>query len=354
MSWIAGVNLNNFNKLTVILALVTLIGASGNAALAEDGGILKGYLKQRIVEKVLEDRNPEGGWNNTKIHIAAPGNYTFKVKYDGESREYLIHVPKSYTGLNKTPVIFAFHGGGGDMDHMAKDKFYGLITSSEKNGYIVVFPNGYSRFPSGKLATWNGGECCGTARDKNIDDVGFIRKIIGNIKTQLNVDASRIYATGMSNGGIMSYRLACEATDLFKAIAPVAGTDNMPKCNPSRPISVLHIHALNDDHVLFSGGAGENAFKDLTKVTDFTSVPDTINLWVKRNGCEGQPERVLQNDGAYCDLFSKCKAGTQVKLCVTKEGGHSWPGGTKPHGSEPPSTAINANDEIWKFFQSLE
>ncbi len=345
--------MRNFNKLAMILVIGGLMAGIGQAR-AEEGGILKGFIKKKIVEKVLEGRDPEGGWTDTQVHIAGPGDYTFKVKYDGENREYMIHVPKSYTGKTKTPAVLALHGGGGDMEYMAKDKYYGLISASEKYGYIVVFPNGYSRLPSGKLATWNGGKCCGPARDKNIDDVGFIRKIVANLKTQLNVDAGRIYATGMSNGGIMSYRLACEAADLFKAIAPVAGTDNTLKCNPSRPVSVLHIHALNDDHVLFNGGAGEDAFRDRSKVTEFTSVPDTINLWVKRNGCEGQPKRVLQNDGAYCDLFANCQGGTQVKLCVTKSGGHSWPGGTKPRGSEPTSQAINADDEMWKFFQSLE
>ena len=347
-------NINRIENFLLLSLLGTMLCFPMSEAQAEDDTILKSLLKKKIAEKVLENKDPEGGWTDTKIRITQAGDYTFKVKHDGEDRKYKIHVPKSYTGAVKTPVIVALHGGGGDMDYMGNDKYYGLITSSEKYGFIVVFPNGYSRFKSGKLATWNGGTCCGSARDKKIDDVGFIRKVVENVKAQLNIDAGRIYATGMSNGGIMSYRLACEATDLFKAIAPVAGTDNMPKCNPTRPISVLHIHALNDDHVLFNGGAGEKSFRDKSQVTEFVSVPDTVNLWVKRNSCEGQPKRVLQNDGAYCDLYANCSGGTQVKLCATKDGAHSWPGGYKPRGSEQPSKAISANDVMWKFFQSLE
>ncbi|MDN8872721.1 prolyl oligopeptidase family serine peptidase, partial [Staphylococcus aureus] len=87
--------------------------------------------------------------------------------------------------------------------------------------------------------------------------------------------AKRVYATGMSNGGMMAYRLACEASDIFKAIAAVAGTDNTLSCTPAKPISILHIHAKDDDHVLFAGGAGKEAFRDLSQVTEFMSVPKT-------------------------------------------------------------------------------
>ena len=100
------------------------------------------------------------------------------------------------------------------------------------------------------FATWNAGNCCGGARDQNVDDVGFIRQIVANLTRQMNVDRQRIYATGMSNGGLMSYRLACEMSDVFKAIAPVAGTDNTRSCTPKQPVAVLHIHARNDTHVL--------------------------------------------------------------------------------------------------------
>lgn len=127
--------------------------------------------------------------------------------------------------------------------------------------------------------------------------------IIANLKHQLNVDANRIFATGMSNGGMISYVMACELPDIFKAIASVAGTDNTVTCSHKQPISILHIHAQNDDHVLFNGGAGEGAFKDPSKVTNFTSVPDTIHRWVAYNQCNAIPKRVLSVNGAYCDLL---------------------------------------------------
>ena len=123
------------------------------------------------------------------------------------------------------PVVFAFHGGGGDMQLMAGDH-YGLVAKADSAGFIAVFPNGYSRFPRGKLATWNAGHCCGAARDTGSDDVGFVRAMVAQLRQRASIDTQRIFATGMSNGGMFSYRLACEMADVFRAIAPVAGTDN--------------------------------------------------------------------------------------------------------------------------------
>ena len=117
------------------------------------------------------------------------------------------------------------------MAYQADDKYYGLIRSRSA---LASSPcsRTVSRLRSGKFATWNAGICCGRARDENVDDVGFVREIVKQLKTQLNVDPNRIFANGMSNGGMMSYRLACEMADTFRAIAAVAGTDGTTECNP--------------------------------------------------------------------------------------------------------------------------
>jgi polyhydroxybutyrate depolymerase len=152
----------------------------------------------------------------------------------------------------------------------------------------------------------------------------------------------------MSNGGMMAYRLACDAPDLFRDVAAVAGTDNTASCAPRRPVSVLHIHARDDDMVLFNGGAG----RDRSAVTDFVSVSDSVAKWVGLNACSTSPKRVLETNGAYCDSYSPCKDGVEVKLCVTETGGHSWPGGTKVRGSAAGSSALSATSEIAGFFRA--
>jgi polyhydroxybutyrate depolymerase len=158
----------------------------------------------------------------------------------------------------------------------------------------------------------------------------------------------------MSNGAMFSYRLACEMPEAFRAIAPVAGTDNTVTCTPASPVSVLHIHARNDTHVLFTGGAGPDAFRDESKVTNFTSVPETIARWVRRNGCTQPARKVLVKPGATCEVYAGCAGGNEVELCVTDSGGHSWPGATRVRrGKEAATQAITANDVMWDFFQRV-
>jgi polyhydroxybutyrate depolymerase len=285
---------------------------------------------------------------------AQAGDFQFTLHHDGLERQYRVHVPARYDASKPAPLLVALHGGGGSMELQADDSLYGQISKSESEGAIAVFPNGFSRLPGGKLATWNAGNCCAAARDRNVDDVGFIRAVVADVRSRWKVDPRRIYATGMSNGAMMAYRLACEAADVFTAIAPVAGTDNTRECRPSRPVAVLHIHARDDSHVLFGGGAGPDSVR-ATAVTDYVSVPQTVAKWGALDACTGEPHRVLERAGAYCELRAPCAGGSRVQLCVTETGGHSWPGGRKARrGSLPePSRAISANDIMWDFFHQL-
>ncbi|MFQ6332275.1 alpha/beta hydrolase family esterase [Methylophilus sp. 3sh_L] len=276
----------------------------------------------------------------------APGDHAFEVNVAGESREYLVHVPKQAQSGQALPMVLVLHGGMGNMQVQATERFYHQISAAEKYGYIVVFPNGYSRLPGGKFATWNAGNCCGAALKKQSDDVGTIRAIIQAMQQKATIDAKRIFVDGMSNGGMMSYRLACELSDTISAIASVAGTDNTRQCRPSKPVAILHIHAKDDDHVPFNGGQGEKSMTDVS----FNSVPATIQKWVQLNQANPQAERILEVSGATCEIHRGGLA--PVQLCVTESGGHSWPGGSKPRGGEAGSTAIDANEVIWTFFNA--
>jgi polyhydroxybutyrate depolymerase len=281
------------------------------------------------------------------MRISAPGDYRFSFVHDGITREYLVHVPQSYHGT-PTPLLVALHGGGGSADFQADDSKYKLISKSEQAGFIAVFPNGYSRLPSGVLATWNAGTCCGAAQKNNVDDVGFIREVIHRIEKQANVDPKRVFATGMSNGAMMSWRLACEAPEI-RAIAPVEGTDNTTgRCAPSHPVAVIEFHAADDPNVPFDGGIGVGPSH-----TDFASVPATQAKWVQLNHATETARRELTVSGAHCDVHAAKPGGAPVELCVTDTGGHSWPGGGTQQGRKQPSMAISANDLMWSFFSSL-
>jgi polyhydroxybutyrate depolymerase len=279
--------------------------------------------------------------------ITAPGDYRFSFTHGGMTRFYLVHVPASYRPGRATPMLVALHGGGGSAEYQADDSKYRLISKSDQAGFIAVFPNGYSRF-GGKLATWNAGGCCAGAQRNNVDDVGFIREVIHRMEGQASIDSRRIFATGMSNGAMMSWRLACEAPEI-RAIAPVEGTDNTARCTPLRPVPVIQFHSLDDPNVPFNGGVGS---RSIARVS-FTSVPDTQAKWVKLNRADPAARRVLAVPGAHCDLHPAKRGGAPVELCVTDTGGHSWPGGGTQQGRKQPSMAISANDLMWAFFSSL-
>jgi polyhydroxybutyrate depolymerase len=321
-----------------LLAATSL--AIGGTAAAQQMGRVKQAM-ERMEQRRSNPADPE------VTRIAAPGDYRFSFVHDGLRREYLVHVPKSYRGA-PTPMLMALHGGGGDADLQSSDSKYGLIGKSEQSGFIAVFPNGYSRFPGGILATWNAGACCGPAQKNQVDDVGFLREVIRRVEAQANVDPGRVFVTGMSNGAMMSWRLACEASDLIRGIAPVEGTDNTAACKPSRPVAVIQFHAADDDHVPFNGGIGVGPSR-----TDYVSVPASQAKWVRLNHADPGPRTVLQVPGARCDLHPAGIGGAPVELCVTETGGHSWPGGGTQQGRKQPSKAISANDRMWSFFSSL-
>ncbi len=322
--------------------------------LAADAGPLRDRLRERVADKAAAKAGPteRATLLGANQKITAPGRYELRVRHGGRDRMALIHVPANWRSGEPLPLVMALHGGGGGAIYQSSDRLYGLISKSEQAGFVAVFPNGISDTRNGMLATWNAGNCCARARDEDVDDVAFLREVVAEVGHRTVIAPRRIYAIGMSNGGMMAYRLACEAPDVFRGIMAVAGTDNTRQCRPARPVAVLHVHARNDDRVLFEGGAGEK-FRREDMVTDFVSVPDTVSRWVQRNQAAHAPQRVLQVPGAWCDLHAASAGGAPVQLCVTDTGGHSWPGGSKDRGEEPPSQAIRANDLMWDFFSRL-
>jgi polyhydroxybutyrate depolymerase len=332
------------------LALWLLL-ATVSASAAE--GPLRSLIRDRAAARAAEAAGPAVPTTQLKAgeRITRPGRYEVHLRHGGIERRALVHVPRSHVAGKAAPVVMALHGGGGGMIYQASDELYGFISKSEQVGFIAMFPNGISDADSGMLATWNAGNCCGQARDTRIDDVGFLRALVEDISRRVDIDRSRVFATGMSNGAMMSYRLACEAPDLIRGIAAVAGTDNTTSCTPAKPVPVLHIHARNDEMVLFNGGAGDK-LRGKTVATEFVAVPVGIAKWVKLNRANATAKRVLSVPGAYCDRHEASAGGAPVELCVTESGGHSWPGGRKDRG-ETPSTAIKATDMMWEFFSRL-
>jgi polyhydroxybutyrate depolymerase len=183
--------------------------------------------------------------------------------------------------------------------------------------------------------------------------VGYVAKLLDDLATVVNVDPKRVFATGMSNGAMMCYRLAAELSDRIAAIAPVAGTMAIENCQPRRPVPVLHFHGTKDGLVLF-GGPDERIPKNLK----FLSVEDSIRAWVKANGCPETPVVADLPDIAHegttvrRKTYGPGKHGSEVILYVIEGGGHTWPGRDPRFPFLGKSTRdILANDLIWEFFQ---
>ncbi len=274
----------------------------------------------------------------------APVDAELSLSVGGQERTYLLHVPASYNGFEAVPLVLDFHGGGGNGASQMRTSGFDVL--SDEKGFIVAYPNG-SGLLGEKLLTWNGGTCCGYSLKQQIDDVGFIRALVTSLESTYQIDPKRIYATGLSNGAIFSYRLACDASDLFAAIAPVSGTQNMPSCTPAQPVSVIAFHGTADEHVPYNGGQGDQSLTD----TNFASVKDSIDFWVGFDGCSTTPKTESFSDIQH-DTYSGCKSGSAVELYTIVGGKHAWPGSDGPAGpgGDQPTQTSSATQLMWDFF----
>jgi len=278
-----------------------------------------------------------------------PGDHTRTVWVNGVHRNYLVHVPPQYDPATPMPVVLAFHGGGANADNMVV--FSGLNEKADQAGFIVVYPAGSGRLQ--RMLTFNAGNCCGHAAASDVDDVAFTRALLDDLAEVANCDQRRVFATGMSNGAMMSYRLASELSDRIAAIAPVGGPMGTKECHPHRPVPVMHFHGDADEFAPFKGGQGRGP-----SGTDFYSVQHSIDAWVAANGCDKTPTTTRlvdrQDDGTTIRLVrhGSGKEDSEVVLVVIEGGGHTWPGKEPRMRSLSVSTRdISANDMMWEFFQ---
>jgi polyhydroxybutyrate depolymerase len=275
------------------------------------------------------------------------GDHTRTLMMGEQKRTYLVHIPKDYDPKMPAPVVLALHGAA--MNGSMMVWFSGLNKKSDEAGFIVVYPSGTG---TGPFLTWNAGGFKGKMAEGRADDVAFIGKLLDDLATVVKVDEKRVYASGMSNGGMMCYRLAAELSDRIAAIAPVAGTIAIDESKPKRPVPVIHFHGTKDTFVPFEMAKGKTP-----KFMKLKGVEDSIQTWVKLNGCDEKPKtETLSKDGDEMKVTRKTygggKDGSEVVLVVIEDGGHTWPGMTPPASFMGKSAKnISANDLMWEFFQ---
>jgi polyhydroxybutyrate depolymerase len=280
--------------------------------------------------------------------------------FKGLKRIFRTYIPKSYDKSVSLPLVIALHGKGGKGRSMILITRKGFNKLADKDGFIVVYPDGIEK-------NWNDGRMDDETNDRahreNIDDVGFISALIDFMIKDFNIDPGRVYVTGISNGAIMSYRLACELSHKITAIAPVDGNIPyllMPGYSPSNPVSVLAINNVNDPLVPFDGGEIYGHFHRV-KLGKVLSTEESVMFWVKHNRCSLEPVVTEEPDTDPKDgtrVISKQylnhSNGTEVVLYIVEGGGHTWPGGIQYLPARmigKTSRDFNATEVIWSFFK---
>ncbi|HVO00791.1 MAG TPA: PHB depolymerase family esterase [Candidatus Cybelea sp.] len=286
------------------------------------------------------------------IGVADAAESEHRIAVSGVQRSYILHLPANVPSGAPLPLVIVLHGGAGAGAIVEKQT--GFDAEADKRGFVVAYPDGSDRERPllnalGKpgFLTWNAGTCCGYAMEQGVDDVGFIRAVVADIARAVPIDLRRVYIAGHSNGAMMAYRMACEASDLVAAVGIVSGVVVAPKCEPTDPVSVIHIHGTADENVPIDGGVGA---KSISR-TDYPPVALSIAFWVARDDCPSSPQTGTPAPGVTLDDYGPCLQGTEVAYYQIAGGPHSWPGGERISLLlDAPSQALQATPLLWQFF----
>lgn len=281
------------------------------------------------------------GGNSSTVEI--------ELEHDGRTRSFLLHQPTDASN-GPLPLVIALHPWTGNAQMM--ERFTGMSDIADEHGFLVAYPDGVGN-ENGQVGSWNGGDCCGVAAMSDVDDVGFLTAIMDMLIADYNADPNAIFFTGWSNGGLMSYRMACELSDRVVGIASVAGPPLL-NCDNGEPVAVMIIHGTGDPLVRYDGDYGGNAANSVIAWAG-TSIPDTAEMWANINGCtrRGDAQSYNNDDDVEVVRYSDC-AGEPVELVTIMGGGHGWPGiGIDGPRDNDNFSGYPASDEIWRFFASL-
>ena len=271
-----------------------------------------------------------------------------KIKVNERQRAYILYVPDDVNNQKDIPVIFAFHPA------LGTGKFMEETTELHKYGteFIIVYPDGYRR-------TWNaGGKCCGKANDHHIDDVGFLKAVLNDLRNKYDIQ-EKVYLTGFSNGSIFSFHLICNDPEMIAAAAPFGATRNMEGCKNNTSIPLLYIHGEVDKSAPAYGGYSHSK-STRDRLGYMHSAQEIAITIAKNNQCTDQSqqnEKWLEPLGTACETWSKgCNDDSSVSACVIPNLGHTWPGAEKRPGwlakkFGPARPDLKGSQAIIQFFR---
>lgn len=336
-------------RLSLALGLFALAACEPDAPKAQYGDLFANALQQEAApppqQRITAPLDQGYGEPPT---AGSAGLRHGALSVHGLQREYLYYAPSGLSPDAPVALLLAFHGGGGTAENFANTADFQDL--ARQKGFIVIYPQGLGR--NGQGGTWTtGDEAPGSPAVRNgVDDVAFVRALLDQFSEELPVDPHRIFATGMSRGGMLTYRLACEMSDRITAIAPVAGTLTLPDCRPQHPVALLHIHGSQDQHVPFEGGRGKYTAR---KVERYRSAKEGIEILRKVSGAGSEVRSQRLSDDTQCYYYAGGKA--PIGYCIVEGGGHAWPGAEKKRWQEMRDVQVtrsfSVTELIWEFFE---
>ncbi|BCZ20617.1 extracellular catalytic domain type 1 short-chain-length polyhydroxyalkanoate depolymerase [Mycobacterium senriense] len=276
------------------------------------------------------------------VSAASARDISGTFRSGGMDRTYRVHVPAG----DPVGLVLSLHGGGGTG--ISQRGLTGFDSVADAHNLLVAYPDGYDK-------SWADGRGASPADRRHIDDVAFLAGLVNKLQNDYGIAPGHVFVTGMSNGGFMTNRLACDRADLFAAVAPVAGTLGVGvACKPSQPVSVWEAHGTADPLVPFKGGA----VRGRGGVSHSISVDTMVAKWRSADGCQGEPAMEALpdvRDGTVVRRYEStgCAANTEVVFYKIDSGGHTWPGGKQylPAAVIGPTTrALDGSEAIAQFF----
>lgn len=266
------------------------------------------------------------------------------IQSGGGERTYLLAGPQS---TDAVPLVIALHGGGGNAQTMVPR----WLSTAQREGFVVAFPQGVSR--TGNMGTWNAEGCCGFAMTSRSDDVAFISAVIDDVSRQRMIDPKRIYVTGLSNGGMLTYRLAREIGSRLAGVAVVSGAMFGGETVPVDGTPILIMHGARDEIVPYAGGQSPMALVARSQTRAFLPVERAVDFWRRADGCEGAPRTTVEGD-VTVSISTGCRSGSEVVLYRLGSAGHGWPGPALAVGGleRDRYEEIDATQVIWRFFSA--
>jgi polyhydroxybutyrate depolymerase len=266
----------------------------------------------------------------TCTNSLAAGTHSVTISSGGKNRQFDIYVPYGLVDDEIHPAIFTFHGYASNPSKIAN--LANTVPYAESYKWYAIFPKG-----SGFILSFNGAGCCA---GNTQDDVGFARNIIAWLEENTCVDTAKVFSTGFSNGGFMTHRLACEASDVFAAFAPHSGLIEKtfaPTCSPQYSRPILALHGTADGVVPFFGNGNWNSFSEV------------MDFWTQEEGCTDEAAEIFRTDSTHCIRFDNCNNGVPVEYCDIAGLAHTWSGSNSDRPQD-----IDATAYIFMFFSEVD